>query len=58
MRLALIGHEIQHSLSPKLQGLNAKAWGDSVDFDLLDIKPNEFEAFIEKKSGKPIKGLM
>ncbi|MAD60764.1 MAG: hypothetical protein CMH49_04495 [Myxococcales bacterium] len=57
MKLALIGQDIKHSLSPKLQGLNAQACGKSINFDLIDVNLSEFKDFVDNKKWGAYQGL-
>ena len=53
--LALIGTDIQHSLSPKIHQDLAKKYGISLRYDLIDIELQDFEDnfnFIKKKYDK------
>ena len=57
MKLALIGQGIKHSLSPKLQRLNAQACGKSIKFDLIDVNFSQFKGFVDNKKWLAYQGL-
>jgi len=46
LQLGLLGRDIQHSLSPHLQHLNAECLGISVQYHLFDLKCHEAEQLL------------
>jgi shikimate dehydrogenase len=47
-QLALFGHPVSHSLSPKIHNQFAEQFNLTIDYQLIDCKEAEFEASVEK----------
>jgi shikimate dehydrogenase len=51
-RLAVLGHPVSHSLSPKIFGFIAKEIGRNVSYDRLDIQPEKLKSIFLPDSEK------
>lgn len=57
VRFAVIGHPVEHSLSPKMHKANFAAIGYNGSYDKFDVSPVELEAFVFKKRDEGYRGL-
>lgn len=53
----IIGHPIEHSLSPAMQNAAFKALGIDAEYRLFDVKPEELESFLDDLEKNGISGL-
>ncbi|RWZ60879.1 shikimate dehydrogenase [Halobacillus fulvus] len=57
MKLGLIGHPVGHSMSPWIHGKLFEQQGLNGTYQLYDVKPEEFEAFIPKLKEEGLDGF-
>jgi shikimate dehydrogenase len=56
-RYAVVGHPIDHSLSPRIHRLFAEQTGQDLDYSAIDLQPGDFEAGIRRLQADGFKGL-
>ena len=55
-RLVLLGHPVDHSLSPILQGAALRAAGIPLRYDAVDVEPSSFDAMLSALIAERVAG--
>ena len=56
-RYAVVGHPIGHSLSPRIHALFAEQAGQALQYEAIDLPPEDFEDGIRRLQAEGYKGL-
>ncbi len=55
-RYAVLGHPIAHSLSPEIHHAFARATGESISYQTIDVSPEQFDDFWRHGEGRELRG--